>query len=200
MVALGCALTISTQSARAQHFEFGLRDGVSLSQLIGIDNTFPLAELYVGVVGNYFFNEKWGVGFDLTLAEQGACCMPNSDDVAIDYRYTYLNIPLLGHFQFNLRDNQVLRFSAGMQVGLFLLGQMEYTAPSIFEEGYITGSEWMPAESFHPVDFGVSLGASYVVKKNIGAQIRYNYGFTNVFKNVDNVANQTIEIGAFYLF
>lgn len=212
MVALGCALTISTQSARAQHFEFGLRDGVSMSQLVGIEGTLPLAELYVGVVGNFFFNEKWGVGFDMTLAEQGACCMPNDDDVAIDYHYTYLNIPLLGHYQFTIRNDQALRLSAGVQVGVFLLGEMEYTAPSIFEDGFITGSEWMPQESFHPIDFGVSLGAQWFLWEDFSIDVRYTLGITQTHNGISNTLgdyyhisvpdnrNSVFQIGTTYTF
>ena len=212
LIALAGALVLPTHKAQAQNFEWGLRDGVSLSSLVGIDNTFPLAEFYVGVVGNYFWNEKWGVGIDLTLAEQGACCMPNNDDVAIDYHYTYLNIPLLGHYQFSYGNNQAVRLSAGVQLGVFLLGEVEYTAPSISGDGYVTGNEWLSSESFHPYDLGVSVGAQWFLWSDLSIEVRYTLGITQThngiattlndyhYISVPDNRNSVFQIGTVYLF
>ncbi|MBO7300768.1 MAG: PorT family protein [Tidjanibacter sp.] len=212
IVAAVCTLFVPTQKAMAQNFEWGFRDGISFSSLIGIDNTLPLAELYVGIVGNYFFNDNWGFGVDFTLAEQGAYCMPNNDDVAINYQYTYLNIPLLGHYQFSLGNSQVVRFSAGVQLGMFLLGKAEYTAPSISDDGFVTGSEWLPSESFHPYDLGVSLGAQWFLWSDLAIEVRYTLGITqthngisttlndNYHISVPDNRNSVFQIGTAYLF
>lgn len=212
IIAAVCTLFVPTQKTQAQGFEWGFRDGVSFSSLVGIDNTLPLAEFYVGVVGNYFWNEKWGVGFDMTLAEQGACCMPNDNDVSIDYHYTYLNIPLLGHYQFSLNNGQLVRLSAGVQFGMFLLGAAEYTAPSITGDGYVTSKEWLPNESFHPYDLGVSVGAQWFLWSDLTVEVRYTLGITQTHNGISTTLNDyhyisvpdnrnsVFQIGTAYLF
>ena len=74
LLAICSALFALCQPASAQTFSFGVRDGVSLSWLVGIDNTTPMPGLYAGITGDFRFNERWGVGLDVTLSEQGVYC------------------------------------------------------------------------------------------------------------------------------
>jgi hypothetical protein len=55
---------------------------------------------------------------------------------------------------------------------------------------------------FNPIDFGVSIGASYVVPSTgFGIDARYNLGLSNINKNSSvNSTNRGIQLGMFYIF
>lgn len=194
ILALCCTLLTSTQNTYAQDFEAVIRGGVNNSWLVGIDGTTPKVGYYAGLGANYFFNENWGFGSEATLSGQGVCCKPNEAGVAMSYHYDYLNIPLLGHFQFELGKAHTLRFSAGAQMGLFLAGRYDYTAPSIFGEGLLKGSEEIDKESFHPMDFGASLGAQWILRKHISLEVRYSLGITQTHNGISNTLNDYYHI------
>lgn len=186
--------TVKPQTAKAQGFEWGLRDGLSLSWLVGVEDTFPHVGIYVGVAGNYFFNEKWGVGTDITLSEQGALCGVNDDGVLIEYIYDYVNIPIMGQYQIVLDNEQRLRFLAGVQLGLFLLGQYEYEAPSLIGDGVVQGSDFLDRDDFHPWDLGVTLGAQWLIGdwligECVSLDVRYTLGVTQSHRGAANTLN-----------
>lgn len=183
----GTLLSISSP-LMAQTVEFGIRDGVSLSWLAGIKDTTPLGGFYAGLTGDLYLGDHWGVGVDVTLAEQGVRCNPNSEGVAISYLYDYLNIPLSLNYRVLLGDKHILQFMAGGQIGTFLLGKYEYTAPSVTGDGYVSGSEWLDSESFHPYDFGVLLGLQWSVGKT-AIEVRYTLGITQTHNGISNSVN-----------
>lgn len=193
-------------------FEVGIRDGISFSHLVGIDNTSPHVGLYAGVTASYFFDSGFGIGIDVTLSEQGAYCNPNADGVAVDFRYDYLNVPLLMQYNIPLGGSS-LRVLAGAQVGVFLLGSYEYTAPSILGDGMVSGSDWLDRDDFHPYDIGVTVGAQWMLWDDfLLIEARYTLGITqthdgvsntlggNYFISVPDNRNSVIQIGTALLF
>jgi hypothetical protein len=54
----------------------------------------------------------------------------------------------------------------------------------------------------NPIDFGVSIGASYVFPPTgFGIDARYNLGLSNINKNgTVNSTNRGIQLGIFYIF
>lgn len=197
---------------RGGGFEVGLRDGLSFSHLVGIDNTSPHIGLYAGATASYIFDSGFGIGIDATLSEQGAYCNPNADGVAIDYRYDYLNVPLLLQYNIPLGETS-LRLVAGAQVGLFLLGTYEYTAPSVLGDGVVSGSASLDADDFHPYDLGVTVGAQWVLWGDfLLLEARYTLGITQTHDGVSNTLgghyfisvpdnrNSVLQIGTAILF
>lgn len=184
LATIGALLSLS-QPADAQTFKVGLRDGLSLSWLAGIDDTMPLPSFYAGITGDCFFGERWGVGLDVTLAEQGTHCNENSQGVAIDYSFHYLNIPLLVHHRLPLGSEQHLRFSAGAQMGVFLMGGYDYTAPSVLDDGKVSGSGRFEREAFHPMDFGAVVAVEFGTD-NTAIELRYTLGITQTHNGISN--------------
>ena len=207
---LGTLLSVSNP-LMAQTFEVGVRDGVSLSWLVGIKDTYPLAGFYAGLTGDLYLGDHWGASVDVTLAEQGVRCKENSEGVAISYLYDYLNIPLSLHYRVGLFDKHTLQFMAGGQIGAFLLGKYEYTAPSVTDEGFVSGSEWLDSESFHPFDFGVLVGLQWCVGKT-AIEVRYTLGITQTHNGISNTMgdkyyisvpdnrNSVLQIGTVFRF
>ena len=177
------------QSASAQTFKFGLRDGVTLSWLVGIDDTYPQAGFYGGIMGDCYFGEHWGVGMDVTFSEQGVRCKENSDGVAINYSLGYLNIPLVAHYRIPLAGNEhFLKILAGVQAGVFLGADYDYIAPSVVGDGRVSGSGSFERDSFHPYDLGATVGVEWGVGF-ASLEVRYTLGITQTHNGIANTLN-----------
>ncbi len=185
---LGTLLLVSNQKVEAQDFKVGLRDGMSLSWLVGIDDTLPQASFYAGITSDLYFGEKWGVGLDVTLSEQGALCNENSEGVITDYSFHYLNIPLMAHYRLPIGSELFLQFSAGGQAGIFLSANCDYTAPSVLGDGRVSGSERLDSDSFHPLDFGVVAAIEFGTG-NTSVEVRYALGITQTHNGISNTLN-----------
>ena len=189
-VLLAAMIVLWPQTSRAQGFEVGVRSGGNVSTLIGVDNTSPHISYYGGLTSSLFFSESWGVTLDVTLSEQGTRCNPNEDGVTMDYRYNYLNIPLLATYRLPLGNGSSLRLVAGPQLGIFMLGTYDYTLPSVLEEGTISGSGSLDKEDFHPLDFGISIGAGWVPwGESVLIEARYTLGINQTHNGVSNTLN-----------
>lgn len=188
MVALLC---LECGTLRAQWFEWGVRDGANISSLVGIDNTTPLGGLYVGVATSFLFDERWGASLDATLSSQGTRCLENADGVSTTYNYEYLNIPLMATYRIGLKDGSEVRFMAGPQLGLFLVGSVDYTAPSVLDGGYVQGSTMLDSEDFHPMDFGISVGLQWLLgeQNKTAIELRYTHGITQTHDGISNTLN-----------
>ena len=97
---------------------------------------------------------------------------------AAKYNLDYINVPVLLQYMF---DNG-FRLQAGPQVGFLVSADNK--------------------DNLNPVDFGVSIGASYVVPSTgFGIDTRYNLGLSNINKD-DAVksTNRGLQLGLFYIF
>lgn len=194
LLAICSALIALCQPASAQTFSFGVRDGVSLSWLVGIDNTTPMPGLYAGFTGDFRFNERWGVGLDVTLSEQGVYCNENGDGVTIGYSLDYLNIPLVAHYSIPFAgDGRFLKFSAGIQAGIFLNATYEYFAPSVVGDELVSGNGSLDYDSFHPYDLGATVGVEWGIgvwgMSIASVEVRYTLGITQTHNGIANTLN-----------
>lgn len=187
----------TTQTTQAQRrFEIGLRDGVGFASLVGLENSYPHVGLYAGLATNYFFNDRWGLGLDVTLSEQGALTTDDSQSVMVDYIYHYVNVPLVVNYRIPLGWSEI-RITAGAQAGAFLLGAYEYSAPSVLEEGsYVEGNGYLESEDFHPYDFAFTLGAQWKIVESpkLFIEARYTHSITQTHDGISNTLNGTYYI------
>lgn len=181
-------IALFCQPASAQTFKLGLRDGLSLSWLVGIDNTLPQASFYAGITSDLYFGDKWGVGVDVSFAEQGALCKENDKGVVMDYSFRYLNVPLLARYRLHIGAEQFLQFSAGAQVGVFLSAGYEYTAPSVLGDGMVSGGDRFASDSFHPLDYGVVAAVEFGTG-NTSVEVRYTLGISQTHNGISNTLN-----------
>lgn len=195
-ISLAALLTVGTQHSKAQGFEWGLRDGITVASLVGIENTLPHIGLYAGLTTNYFFNERWGMGLDVTLSEQGAMCIDDRLGTTVDHCYHYANIPLMVNYRIPFENGTELRLLAGAQMGLFLVASYEYSAPSVLGDGYVEGSGHFDGEDFHPMDLGISLGLQWLVMDSpkLLIETRYTHGVTQTHDGISNTLNSTYYI------
>lgn len=192
-LSLLAGIVAGTQEASAQRrFEFMLKDGLNISWLTGIENSFPGVGIYVGAGAKCNINDTWGAEIDLLLSEQGAGCFPNNDDVWFDYKYDYVNIPLLATYTLELGGHSI-ELQAGPQMGIFLLASYEYSAPSILDDGTISGEGFFDRDAFHPLEFGVVVGASWELDA-WSIDLRYTLGITQTHDGISNTLN-----GSYYI-
>lgn len=120
---------------------------------------------------------------EISYSEQGS----QSKDSSAKDNYNYLNIPvLLKYFH---------------KTGIFL-----NTGPQI---GFLLSSKYKSENTSQDlksisksVDFSWAIGAGYLIKKiNLTLEVRYNYGFTNVFDyDVISSKNRVLQVDLLYTF
>ena len=197
-MALGAVVLTATASAKAPlftMFDYSAKAGISVAKFTNID---PRMSFYVGGAAEYYLDAYFSVQPELIISGQGGRSMlevAGAKSVTAS-RLTYLDIPVL--LKVVPLPGKGLSVEAGPMMG-FCLGAQSKNKTTI--DGATTIVKESISANVNTVQFGISFGASYVIDKNIGAQVRYNYGFTNIVKSSpEKIASQSLEIGAFYLF
>ena len=103
------------------------------------------------------------------------------------YNLDYINVPVLFQYMF---DNG-FRLQAGPQVGFLISAKSKNNDNTTDIK-----------DDLKPIDFGVSIGASYVFPPTgFGIDARYNLGLSNINKkSTVNSTNRGLQLGIFYIF
>lgn len=171
----------------AQSVNIGIKGGLN-SYTIGGDDTDDIDSKLgynVGLLGHIHLSERFGLQPEIVYSTQGAKANDGSGDVKISL--DYINVPVLFQYMY---DNG-FRIQAGPQVGFL-------TSAKAKADGITIDLD----DSFDTIDFGVSVGASYVdPSSGFGVDARYNLGLNNI--NEDDSSknyNRGFQVGIFYLF
>ncbi|MGB1296365.1 MAG: outer membrane beta-barrel protein [Flavobacteriales bacterium] len=102
-------------------------------------------------------------------------------------RYNYLNIPVM--FQYKLTDE--IYAELGPQLGVLLSAEVENNSVFLTED---------TKDITKTVDFGLNVGAGYIMENGLGFNIRYNMGLTSVDDSDDDVdmKNSILSLGLSY--
>lgn len=180
-------LVATSSSVFAQEVNIGIKGGLN-SYTIGGDDTDDIdgkLGYNVGLLGHIHLSERFGLQPEIMYSTQGAKASDGNGDVKISL--DYINVPVLFQYMY---DNG-FRIQAGPQVGFL-------TSAKAKADGVTVDLD----ESFNTIDFGLSLGASYVhPASGFGVDARYNLGLSNI--NEDDSSknyNRGFQIGVFYLF
>jgi hypothetical protein len=167
------------------HVNLGIKAGANVYNIHNDDNTkYGQRTGYnFGLLGHIHFNSQFAVQPEIVFSTQGATI----DNGNTKYNLDYINVPVLFQYMF---DNG-FRLQAGPQVGFLISAKSK-------SNNNITDFK----NDFNPIDFGVSIGASYVVPSTgFGIDARYNFGLSNINKNSSvNSTNRGIQLGLFYIF
>lgn len=177
----------------AQNFRWGVRDGLGFSSLIGVEGSLPLVGIYAGFTADYLLSDKWSIGMDFTISEQGSFMSDDSADTFMTYTYDYLNVPLMAQYTLPLDNGQKLLFEAGVQLGIFLVANCEWEAPSILGDGYVSGEDFLDRDSFHPLEYGALLGVEWFLG-DFSLEFRYTMGITQTHNGISQMINDYIYI------
>lgn len=136
----------------AQEIKFGVKGGINFAYLAGdnTNNLDPITDFHVGVLAEIPISEKFSFQPELLYSGQGS-----------NTNLNYINLPLLGKYYVA----KGFSIEAGPQIGYLLSAK--------------NGSTDVKS-SFKSLDFGVNLGASYLLNDRFIFSARYTLGLSDI--------------------
>ncbi|PKF75930.1 porin family protein [Chryseobacterium sp. PMSZPI] len=175
----------STNTAASSPVRFGLKAGLNVSNISNSD-TNSKAGFYGGVFANIPVAQDFSVQPEVLYSGMGAKSKyDSSDKINLDY----IAVPVM--FQYNALPN--LYLEAGPQFGFLVGAKLKTNSGSLDIK-----------DSTKTFDFGLGLGAGYYFTPNIGVNVRYVAGLTDIAKNrvgnSDSSKNGVFQVGLAYKF
>lgn len=175
----------SSKTAASSPVRFGLKAGLNISSLSDSDSKSK-AGFYGGVFANIPVAQDFSVQPEVLYSGMGAKYKGNTD---LKANLDYIAVPVM--FQYNALPN--LYLEAGPQFSFLVNAKAKYNSNSVdIKDGLKT------------FDFGLGLGAGYYFTQNIGVNLRYVAGLTDINKNkpsgADSSKNGAFQIGLAYKF
>lgn len=181
-------LLLCIQSAAAQHFQFGIKGGVNISNFTGGDfediEKESLVGAHAGGLVRFRFGETLALQPEVLFSSQGAKLKSAVDE--FDARISYINIPVLVQFH----TTGGFFFEGGPQVGF----KVSEDVPDQTIEDFAESS-----------DLSLALGLGYQTRSGIGFSGRYTIGLSKVGDfdpaTLDpDFKNGVIQLGLFFTF
>ena len=169
---------------------WGIKGGVNLATWNHADRSIQdqlesRLGFHVGLLSHNHLSNKIAIQPELQFSTQGTEVERGDND--IEYRLSYLNIPVMLQYMFN----NGFRIEAGPYVG-FLLGAKDVSA---------SGTEINSKEDYKSLDAGLGLGLNYLSYSGFGVGGRYNIGLANVNDRLGGkIQNRVFQLSVFYMF
>lgn len=168
-------------------FTLGGKLGLNVANLVGSDmKGNAKAGFHIGVVGEYRVSHLFAIAPEIMYSSQGT--REKEEDYKVSLNANYLNIPILARFYII----DALSIEVGPQFG-FNMG-MKTKAKG---DG-VSLTEKIDKEEYNVFDLGLGLGVTYNFR-NCFASARYNFGLTNVTKEIAN-RNSVFQLSVGYNF
>nr|WP_315028280.1 porin family protein [uncultured Chryseobacterium sp.] len=175
----------STNTSSSSPVRFGLKAGLNISSLSNSDSNSK-AGFYGGVFANIPVAQDFSVQPEVLYSGMGAKAKGNSD---LKVNLDYIAVPVM--FQYNALPN--LYLEAGPQFSFLINSKFKNNSASVDAK-----------DTFKTFDFGLGLGAGYYFTPNIGVNVRYVAGLTDVnkekFSGSDSQKNGVFQVGLAYKF
>ena len=181
--------------ANAQNFDFGVQAGANFATLSGeeSDNYNSRIAINVGVTGEYFLGESFGLSSGIIYSAQGATLEQEGSEANL--KLDYFNVPVMLKYYLGVSG---LSLEAGPQVGFLINGDFDSLNTSTDTE--------LEAKS---IDLSLGTGLSYKFRRgstldglSVGA--RYMSGLNDVFEDADRngleVSNNVFSVNLGYRF
>ena len=172
---------LACMSASAQ-VKFGAKVGLDLTNFWGKECGHHIVLNYqAGLLMEYKFHPHFGISPEVVFAAQGG--QEKADDgsemggfIRSDKHYhtNYINVPVMLKYY----PTQDFSIDFGPQVG--------FNVYSKYTMGKHEATEYK--DMTKAVDFGLGLGCTYNLDKNVFIQLRYTLGLTNAFKVMHGTA------------
>jgi hypothetical protein len=144
----------------AQETKFGLKGGLNIASLTNSQGSSSLMGINIGGFAEIKLNEKFAVQPEILYSGQGA----KYSDFG-NFGMNYINIPVMAKYfiaeGFNVQ--------AGPQLGILMSAKLD----GMDAKDLVKSS-----------DFGINLGAGYDVSENIGLELRYCMGLSQIQKEL----------------
>lgn len=175
----------SSNTASSSPVRFGIKAGLNVSSFTDSDSKSK-AGFYGGVFANIPVAQDFSVQPEVMYSGMGAKYSANTD---LKANLDYISVPVM--FQYNALPN--LYLEAGPQFSFLMSAKAKYNSNSTdIKDGLKT------------FDFGLGLGAGYYFTPNIGVNLRYVAGLTDINKDrpggTDSTKNGVFQVGLSYKF
>lgn len=182
----------------------GVRAGGNLANMSDVykDNIRkPVLGAYAGVLVDYSLSNVvsgLGVRGEVNFSMAGTAYKEDNYNYG-NTRFNYLTIPVMA--EFSIMDG-ALSLMAGPQIGINLGGSWKSTNGT--DKTQINSSDKVSGDDMNGFEFGLAVGVTYMVLENVGVDVRYTAGMTNVFKETKLTnafgKNNIISAGVVYKF
>jgi hypothetical protein len=186
------ATTVSfiSSAQKNNYVQFGIKGGLNLANQKndGMAKTVNRTSFHAGGLAHIHLLKHFAVQPEILFSGQGSDkeLSPGNHYETI---FDYINIPVLAQYMY-----KSLRLQAGPQIGL-LIGASTKGTDGRTEE---------LIEYYKSLDISMSVGLSYLTKKRIALDARYNHGLNNVLIDPGvwdiNIKNRVLQFGLFYQF
>ena len=178
---------LSMQIANSQ-IQFGIKAGVNITDLnVSGQNVIsgikPRVDFHAGLIANVHISKSFDIEPEVVYSAQGG----NIKDSAGSLKSEYINVPVI--LQFHVYSGIIIE--SGPQLG-FLISSKYSTKNIHLDVKYQSKT----------TDFGWAFGLGYKIPVvNLGLDLRYNLGITNISRVSPFVINNSVfQFGFFYLF
>lgn len=194
------AMSIFTANAQADSdlVQLGVKGGVNLSSVSGDDFDSPdsRTSFNAGFVAEVPYTERFSLQAEVLYSGQGYDWKSSGQDNFLDnddnieVQFDYIQVPILAKIYLI----EGLNVHAGPQIGFLVNDEIDYQPNS-------DGGDIDLNSALEPKDIDISLAAGIEYKFDNGffVQGRYNYGFTEMFEDVD-IHNSVFQAGVGYMF
>ncbi len=178
---------LSFTAVQSQNIRFGVKGGVNFSSVNGDDfkEADGVTGFHIGAVAKIGFTELLALQPELLFSAQGYSVDTPWDDVQV--RLGYITLPVMADFTIV----EGLSLQGGPQFGFNVVNGYKFD-----------GEDWEEFEDDEgpeTFDFGVGIGAQYVLPFNLFFQARYVIGVTDIDKDAKG-KNSVISLSAGYFF
>jgi hypothetical protein len=207
------ALALAAMSpgrATAQQISMGLRGGVNFSSVAAAPNDLSPVESRQGkalaLLFELAFSDRFALQPELAFSEHGFRQPHEAFSSDDEWRYTYLQFPLLAKMRFGTAKAG-LAVLAGPHLGVgigFVTGPMFWQDPLGEEFYYQSVASWRYSE-YRAADFGLTGGIEGYLAAGIGTlglDLRYQHGLSNMLAAPgpgDYQRNRNLQLGLSYL-
>jgi hypothetical protein len=170
--------------------EFGFRGGLNWASfhVAGTGNSAgssPALHPYGGVFINNPTSRRISITFGLEYSVKGANYNEGQYSSSDKYTLGYVSVPV--HIRFEVSPFFFLE--TGPSLGVL-------TTVKVVDPPFI----YTNTDSYQSLDFGWDLGFGVFVQKDLGVDVHYLYGFSNIDQSGPEVNNRVFQFGLFYLF
>ena len=187
-------LAVSFSSLAQKKFEFGIKGGLSIVDLVDVDTpeNWPFPDVqyrfsyHIGGFVRYQIYDKIDLQSGLFFSSQGGSWSVEfiedsaSADISLDrtnFVYNYLNLPLL--LKYNL--SEVWSIKTGPQIGLLLSADIKNQYS--FVDGVQNNFDSDIKDFLNPIDLSWVLEFGYEFKSGVLIDVTYNLGLNNTVES-----------------
>ena len=183
VVVASVCTAIATQ---AQHPHWGIKGGINVANIDVQHGSDPGSRvgIHLGGLAHIHLSEHFALQPELMYSSQGAERSTNNANYKT--KLHYVNLPVLLQFM----TGSGFRLQTGPQLGVLMSAKYK-----------VNDTETDIDDSYKTPDFAWTFGASYVTRKGLGFDARYNHGISNINDAPGNkYKNRVFQFGLFYQF